>query len=530
MIRRHFRPSRAPDPLRLLLRVANRAPRSIRRPLGRALVAVSSDVRPEQPTGLLSASVRAVGLRALGQDGAARRFAVRAAASSGSATRFAMARFLDVVGADAESLEVLRSDRLPRDPAAARAWRVLQARKARRLGRYREALAAIDDALRLAPADPVLAGGAAGPWRRFSIASTTLPSIRVAGASPGRRAVSCGWPTTGCRACSRVTRSETSRPRLHSAMPASTRMSWCSRARPRRPTECWKRRLTACHTNTWRAPGSLVGRGRRRATMSSSCRPARSNASRLPRFTPRHRSWSVAPGWPLAAGSGCPSSTRSAASSRKRGSRRWASPGSTPTTTCSPAGQRRPACFAADAVVTLGEAMKAEIVARGVPAERISVMPNVVDSQRFAPGPRDSDLARELGIADHEVVVGYISSFQPYEDFETFVRAIELAPLARAAGPWAVGRRRGPEAGRGPPARREGGPGRRGAAAGSRASRFGPALLPPHRHLCGAASREPRRAPGHAAQAVRGDGQRAGRSWSAGSRRCSRSSRKAKPA
>jgi glycosyltransferase involved in cell wall biosynthesis len=85
------------------------------------------------------------------------------------------------------------------------------------------------------------------------------------------------------------------------------------------------------------------------------------------------------------------------------------------------------ACMlAADAVVTIGEAMKAEIVARGVPADRISVIPNVVDSQRFTPGPRDGELARELGITADEVVVGYISSFQPYEDVETFVGAIKL--------------------------------------------------------------------------------------------------------
>ena len=41
----------------------------------------------------------------------------------------------------------------------------------------------------------------------------------------------------------------------------------------------------------------------------------------------------------------------------------------------------------ADAVVTLGEAMKTEIVARGVPAERITVVPNVVDSERFFAEP-----------------------------------------------------------------------------------------------------------------------------------------------
>jgi glycosyltransferase involved in cell wall biosynthesis len=80
--------------------------------------------------------------------------------------------------------------------------------------------------------------------------------------------------------------------------------------------------------------------------------------------------------------------------------------------------------LAADAIVTLGEAMKRVIVERGVPEERITVIPNVVDTDRFAPGPREPGLAAELGIADDELVAGYISTFQEYEDLTSLVLAI----------------------------------------------------------------------------------------------------------
>jgi glycosyltransferase involved in cell wall biosynthesis len=80
----------------------------------------------------------------------------------------------------------------------------------------------------------------------------------------------------------------------------------------------------------------------------------------------------------------------------------------------------------AAAVVTLGEQMKAEVVDRGVPADHVSIVPNAVDTARFRPGPRDKTLAASYGIGRDEVVVGYISSFQPYEDFATLVDAIAI--------------------------------------------------------------------------------------------------------
>ena len=82
------------------------------------------------------------------------------------------------------------------------------------------------------------------------------------------------------------------------------------------------------------------------------------------------------------------------------------------------------ACMlAASAVVTLSDVMRDAIVARGVPPERITVVPNAVDVDRFRPMPRDDALAASLGIEPGELVVGYISTFSPYEGIPTLLEA-----------------------------------------------------------------------------------------------------------
>ncbi len=82
------------------------------------------------------------------------------------------------------------------------------------------------------------------------------------------------------------------------------------------------------------------------------------------------------------------------------------------------------AILAADAVVTLSDVMKAEIVERGRRPEDITVVPNAVDAEAFAPMPRDERLATALGIGTRDQVVGYISTFSPYEGIPYLVEAV----------------------------------------------------------------------------------------------------------
>ena len=59
----------------------------------------------------------------------------------------------------------------------------------------------------------------------------------------------------------------------------------------------------------------------------------------------------------------------------------------------------------ADHVFTLTEPMREELIERGVDPERITLLPNSVDADRFLPAVRDEGLARELGIP-RVVVIG----------------------------------------------------------------------------------------------------------------------------
>lgn len=85
-----------------------------------------------------------------------------------------------------------------------------------------------------------------------------------------------------------------------------------------------------------------------------------------------------------------------------------------------------------DAVTTICEGLREEIVARGMPAGRVTVIPNSVDTQGFArQAGRDEALAASLGLAGRHVV-GFIGSFYAYEGLDILVAAM---PALLAADP-----------------------------------------------------------------------------------------------
>ena len=87
--------------------------------------------------------------------------------------------------------------------------------------------------------------------------------------------------------------------------------------------------------------------------------------------------------------------------------------------------------LAADLVVTLGEAMRDEIVARGVPAEKIEIVPNAVSAEFLKPLPDATTLRDELGIRPDEPVVGEVTSLVPHEGIGTL---LEATAILRARG------------------------------------------------------------------------------------------------
>ena len=87
----------------------------------------------------------------------------------------------------------------------------------------------------------------------------------------------------------------------------------------------------------------------------------------------------------------------------------------------------------ADALFTICNGLRDDLVARGIPAGRIGVMPNGVDLTLFGdPPPRDDALATQLGIAPGAPVVGYIGSFYDYEGIDDLIAAM---PLLRRSHP-----------------------------------------------------------------------------------------------
>jgi glycosyltransferase involved in cell wall biosynthesis len=79
--------------------------------------------------------------------------------------------------------------------------------------------------------------------------------------------------------------------------------------------------------------------------------------------------------------------------------------------------------LAADAVVTLAETMRADIIERGVPPERVFVVPNGVDPEAFAPQPPDAAIRERYDLRDR-FVIGYISNLDhPREDHESLIGA-----------------------------------------------------------------------------------------------------------
>jgi glycosyltransferase involved in cell wall biosynthesis/polysaccharide pyruvyl transferase WcaK-like protein len=77
----------------------------------------------------------------------------------------------------------------------------------------------------------------------------------------------------------------------------------------------------------------------------------------------------------------------------------------------------------ADHVFTLTAPMRDELIERGVPAERISLLPNSCDPERFTPRQRDAALAARLGIPSDVPVIGYIGTFVQYEGLEDLAAA-----------------------------------------------------------------------------------------------------------
>ena len=78
----------------------------------------------------------------------------------------------------------------------------------------------------------------------------------------------------------------------------------------------------------------------------------------------------------------------------------------------------------ADRIVTNSTSGRRFLEAAGFDARRLSVVPNGIDTARFAPSPELRALARaEFGFNDSVAVIGHVARLDPIKDFETLFAA-----------------------------------------------------------------------------------------------------------
>jgi len=86
----------------------------------------------------------------------------------------------------------------------------------------------------------------------------------------------------------------------------------------------------------------------------------------------------------------------------------------------------------ADAVTTICEGLRADIVSRGITNDRVTVIPNAVDPQAFAFGtPPDEALRQQLGLHG-ATVIGFAGSFYAYEGLDLLLQAAARLAMRHA--------------------------------------------------------------------------------------------------
>lgn len=80
--------------------------------------------------------------------------------------------------------------------------------------------------------------------------------------------------------------------------------------------------------------------------------------------------------------------------------------------------------LAADHVVTLSETLRDDLLARGVPAERVTVVPNAAESAHLSQRLEPADARAAIGLPDGGLWVGAVSSLVDYEGLDTLLDAV----------------------------------------------------------------------------------------------------------
>jgi PEP-CTERM/exosortase A-associated glycosyltransferase len=77
-----------------------------------------------------------------------------------------------------------------------------------------------------------------------------------------------------------------------------------------------------------------------------------------------------------------------------------------------------------DAITAICEGLRNDIVARGIPAEKVTLVPNAADVEEFRTGGGpDLALKKSLGL-ENKTVIGFVGSFYAYEGLDLLIKAL----------------------------------------------------------------------------------------------------------
>ena len=83
---------------------------------------------------------------------------------------------------------------------------------------------------------------------------------------------------------------------------------------------------------------------------------------------------------------------------------------------------------AATRIFVVAEVERNNLIAAGVPREKIVVNPNAVDVEEFRPDAGGEAVRRELGINEDETLAGFVGTFGPWHGVLTLAEAISMLP------------------------------------------------------------------------------------------------------
>lgn len=84
----------------------------------------------------------------------------------------------------------------------------------------------------------------------------------------------------------------------------------------------------------------------------------------------------------------------------------------------------------ADIVVPIAQGIRDELNRRGIPSEKLEIIPNGVDSSRFTPTPRDEERVRSIDLAGC-FIIGFIGSIRRLEGLSTLLEAYGICRARR---------------------------------------------------------------------------------------------------